>query len=129
MPASMPTASRPASAQCEPVKRPMDSVQWATDSPSTPTPTEPTTPANRRACLIPLRPSRGLLGVWGLRAGRAALPFTDSTRGTKGDTTDADMGTLSHRGPVLRAGRVFAARGRLALYNYATRQPVARPAR
>src|SRR5438034_500756 len=112
MPASMPTASRPDSAQCDPVSRPMDSVQWATDSPSTPTPTAPTPAARRRACLSALPAPRGLLDVWGLRAGRRGVPLTDSGRGT---TLRPDMGHLLTRGLVFRAGRVLLARGRLAV--------------
>src|SRR5262245_36904910 len=106
MPASMPTASRPDSAQCEPVSRPMDSVQWATDRPSTPTPTAPTAHARRRACFMALRP-RG----WGLRAGRFGVPLTGAGRWT---TLNPDMRLLLERGLVLRADRVLAAHGRLA---------------
>src|SRR5213080_4253275 len=105
MPASMPTASRPDSAQCDPVSRPMDSVQWATDRPSTPTPTAPTAQARRRACLMALRPRWGA----GLRAGRLGVPLTGAGRWT---TLNPDMGLLLERCLVSRADRVLAAHGR-----------------
>src|SRR6266851_10406510 len=111
MPASMPTASRPASAQWEPVSKPMDSVQCATDNPSTPTPTAPTAPAKRRACFIALRAPRCLPVTRSLRAGRLAVPLTDSGRAT---TLKPDMRLLLNRGLVLRVDRVFSARGQLA---------------
>src|SRR4051794_2184919 len=89
----------------------MDSVQWATDRDSTPTPTEPTAQARRRACFSALREPRGLLADRALRAGRLAVPLTDSGRWT---TLKPDMGHLGNRGLVLRIGRVLPARGRFA---------------
>src|SRR5262249_30707999 len=110
-PARPPTASSVDSAQWEPVSKPMDSVQWTTDKPSTPTPTAPTAHARRRACFIPLRAPRGLLVVRGLRAGFRAVPLTDGVCETP---LRPDMGTLRNREPVLRAGRVLLAPGLLA---------------
>src|SRR5262249_35047889 len=110
MPASIPTASSADSAQWEPVSKPMDSVQCATDRPSTPTPTARTTHASRRACFIALRVLCGLLVTRGLRAVRLAVPLTDGTGAT---TLRPDMRLLHHRGLVLRAGCVLPARGPL----------------
>src|SRR5581483_7694507 len=66
--------------------------------------------SSRFACFITLREPCCLLG-WGLRAGRLVLPLTDSGGWT---TLRPDMRHLSTRSLVLRAGRVLAARGRLA---------------
>src|SRR5947208_6057528 len=96
----MPMASNPDSAQCDPVSRPIDSVQWATDKPSTPTPTAPTVQANRRACTIALRDPRGLLATFGLRVRCLATPLTDSAREI---TLNSDMGLLLNQGSCVES--------------------------
>src|SRR5262245_26222364 len=100
MPASTPTARRPASAQWEPVSRPTDSVQWAPERPGTPTPTAPTAAARRRTCRRGLRGRRGRPAGLGLGAGRLVVPLRDSARGT---TFGPDTGTLLTLGGVSRS--------------------------
>ena len=112
MPASMPTASRPDSAQCDPVSRPMDSVQCATDRPSTPTPTAPTAHAKPARASSPCGRARACgLGFAGRPLGRAvdglgALDYAQSRHGNP-----PIQGSCVESGPRVsstRPARLFA---------------------